>query len=139
MLSDVYDGNLWQKLIASGYLNSPTSLACMLNVDWYQDFTKTIYSSGSVYLVILNLPREIRMKEENMILLAEIPGPNEPTTMEYYLKPLVKELKVLDKGVVLDDGRILRMRLQCISCDSPATRKVSYILLRFMLPLTHTH
>ena len=49
-----------------------------------------------IFLAILNLPRELRYKPENVILCGIIPGPHEPElTINSYLEPLVDELILL--------------------------------------------
>jgi len=60
-------------------------------------FSQSQYSVGVLYLVILNLPRDIRFKPENIIIAGIIPGPHEPKPNEInsYLRPLVKELNHL--------------------------------------------
>lgn len=52
-------------------------------------------------MVLMNLPREIRFKAENVMLVGIIPGPHEPKLTIYtYLRPLVAELNVLwDDGI----------------------------------------
>lgn len=69
----------------------------MLNCDWFQPFDLSTYSVGVLYLVILNLPRAIRFKPENILIADVIPGPKEPSLSEInsYLRPLVKELNSL--------------------------------------------
>ena len=47
------------------------SLCITLNVDWWQPFEKTIYSMGGVYSSVLNLPRDIRQKLDNIFTLGE--------------------------------------------------------------------
>lgn len=65
----------------------------MLNCDGFQPFKHTQYSVGVLYLVLLNLPRSLRFKPENVIIVGIIPGPSEPKlTINSYLKPFVKEL-----------------------------------------------
>ena len=59
-----------------------------------------------------------------------IPGPHEPKgNINSYLKPLVKELKELWTGVVMPTASgtqvLVRAALMCVSCDTPASRKVS--------------
>ena len=80
-LSDIYNGKVWSDFLTiSGqpFLQSPFSLALMLNVDWFQPFKHTTYSVGAVYITIMNLPWALHFKCENVILLALIPGPSEP-------------------------------------------------------------
>ena len=65
-----------------------------MNVDWFQPFTRTQFSVGAIYLAIQNLPRSLRYKDENVILVGVIPGPSEPSlTINSYLAPLVQELQ----------------------------------------------
>lgn len=75
----------------------------MLNVDWFNLFIHNIYLVGVVYLTILNLPRALRFKRENIILYGLIPGRSEPLlNINTYLEPLVKDFLVLWKGVLLN-------------------------------------
>ena len=53
--------------------------------------------------LILNLPREIRYKRENVILVGLIPSPKEPPlTITSYISPLVSELLELRYGVIME-------------------------------------
>ena len=76
------------------FLSSPFSYMVTLNVDWFQPFVRTQYSLGAIYLSIQNLPRELRYKEENILLVGLLPGPSEPSrSIDPYLSPLITELK----------------------------------------------
>lgn len=68
-LCDVYDGKVWKDFIQNGFLSEHHNLALMLNIDWFQPFKLTQYSVGVIYLVIMNLPRSIRFKSENVIIV----------------------------------------------------------------------
>ena len=46
-----------------------------MNVDWFE---RGVYSTGVIYLTILNLPRNERYKPKNNIVFGIIPGPKEP-------------------------------------------------------------
>lgn len=50
-------------------------------------------------MTVLNLPRDVRYKRENVILCSLIPGPKEPANVNPFLKPLVEELLELWDGV----------------------------------------
>ena len=84
------------------------------------------YSVGVIYVVLMNLPREIRFKRENVIIVGLIPGPKEPPeVINSYLTPLVCELLKLWSGVCLQisDEITIRGALLCVGCDLPAGRK----------------
>ena len=96
-LTDVYDGCLWREWSTHDgkpFLQMPGNLLLMLNIDWFQPFIHTQYSIGVIYLVIQNLPRAIRFKPENVIIVSTIPGPKEPdyNHMNPYLVPMVNDL-----------------------------------------------
>lgn len=129
---DVYDGNIWADFLF--YKNSPflaqkNSLGLMMNIDWFQPYKHRTYSIGVIYLVVMNLPREIRFKRENIIIVGLLPGPSEPPlTINTYLTPLVSDLILLWKGYTfkLPDNNTVSVRcaLLCVACDLPAGRKV---------------
>ena len=128
-MTDVYDGKLWKEW--KNYLDIPGNLLLMINVDWFRPFKHVPYSVGVIYLVILNLPRKIRFKPENIIIIGTIPGPREPKlNINSYLKPMVDELLTLWKGVSIEStksilgARTIRVALCCICSDIPAIRKL---------------
>jgi hypothetical protein len=41
----------------------------MINIDWWQKFKRTVHSLGGIYSSILNLPRDIRQKLDNIFTL----------------------------------------------------------------------
>lgn len=96
----LYSGNVWNEFSSNSFLKDRNSIAFFLNIDWFQPFKHRVYSIGVIYLAILNVPRVIRYKRENIILIGLIPGPSEPSkTMNTYLSPLVSELLTLWNGV----------------------------------------
>jgi hypothetical protein len=60
----------------------------------------------------------------HLTILANIPGPSEPKTsqMNHILRPLVDELKLLERGIVIDGLRV-RAKVFNWACDLPALRK----------------
>lgn len=131
-LSDVYCGRVWNDFFlykGQPFLSAPNNIALMLNIDWFQPFKHRVYSIGVMYLAIMNLPRAVRFKRENIILVGLIPGPSEPSkTMNTYLTPLVADLLTLWDGVsfsTYNNGtQLIRCALLCVGCDLPAARKV---------------
>ena len=91
-----------------------------------------MYAVGVVFMSLLNLPRHVRYNQENFILCGLIPGPKEPSlNVNSFLEPLIEDLLLLWRGkeVDLPSGTIcMRAALICISCDSPAMRKVGGFL-----------
>lgn len=94
-------------------------MALMMNIDWYQPYKFSEYSVGVIYMVVLNLPREERFKEENLIIVGLIPGPKEPKIhVNSFLDPLVDELLQLWEGVQLPNSQTLRAAILCLSSDN---------------------
>ena len=133
VLADVYDGRVWKEFLTykgRPFLTNKHNIGLMLNCDWFQPFEHTNYSVGVLYLVILNLPRTIRFKPENVLIVGIIPGPSEPNYSEInsYLRPLVKELNSLwTEGFTLPrngDRIVIHAALLATVCDIPATAKI---------------
>ena len=127
---DIYDGRVWSKFQHFNnkpFLSDPLSLALAINIDWFQPYIN--YSVGAVYLVILNLPRHLRYKQENVILIGILPDPREPShNINSYLRPLTDELLHFWNGVHFSVHgflvkKVVRCALICASCDIPARRK----------------
>ena len=131
-LADIYDGKIWKEMKwkdGSRFFDKEHNLGLMLNCDWFPPFERTEYSVGVLYAVILNLPRAIRFKPENVIIISIIPGPSEPPlTINTYLKPLVDELLDLWEDGVSIRGMKFNVALVCIACDRPAAHKIGGFL-----------
>ena len=141
LYTDIYDGNVWKTFPSS--LDNPgtqfftnetadSNLGIMINLDWFQPFDSSAYSSSVIYGVICNLPREVRFKRENMLYLGLLPGPNEVKlhNINHYLSPIIDELLELWNGFDLPStnlypaGKRIRMAVICCSNDIPAARKL---------------
>ena len=82
------------------FLSAACTYAFLLNIDWFQPYERSIYSVGVIYLVLLNLPRSLRYKRENIMLLGVTPGPTEPSVLiNTYLKSLVLDFLKLWDGL----------------------------------------
>ena len=134
VFSDITDGLVWKEIVescvAEGTNQSPRNiLGLLLNIDWFQPFKHIAYSVGVIYDVIINLPRSIRFKEENVIILGVIPGPHEPIKhVNSYLGPFVNEMLKLKVGTWFDTPfgyQFLKCYVVCLSADIPATRKAA--------------
>ncbi len=133
LMNDIYDGEIWkdfQNFDGKPFLSEPFSFGFMINVDWFQPFKHTQYSVGAIYMTILNLPRHIRNKPSNILLIGLLPGPHEPPlNMNSYIDPLVKELETLWVGKEMNvhgfsSKQVVRCALLCAACDLPAGRKL---------------
>lgn len=101
-----------------------------INIDWMGMTTGMRYSTGVIYLYLLNLDAHDRILQHNSILIGIIPH-NSKGTMDVnkYLKPLVDELHHLWKGVIMNthaypDGRLVRAAVILAMADAPATKKL---------------
>lgn len=81
LMCDVFDGRMWKEFERNGslFFSDTFSFGFMINVDWFQPYKHTQYSVGVVFLTVLNLPRHLRNKRNNVMLIGIIPGPHEPS------------------------------------------------------------
>ena len=136
VMEDVYDGNIWKEFQVYGdrpFLSNPFAFGLMMNIDWFIPYKHLTYSVGVVYLTIMNLPRNLRYKRENILLVGIIPGPHEPShDINSYLDPLVKELLLFWDGIHLDvhgcHKALVQCALLCLACDLPVGRKAGGFL-----------
>ena len=79
-------------------------------------------------MVLINLPHEIRFREENVIIIGAIPGPKEPKgIMILFLKPPFDELLHLWNCVIIKENygeTYYEFALIGSSSDLLATRKL---------------
>ena len=133
-MCDIYDGQIWkdfQCINGVPFLAVHHNLALMLNIDWFRPYKHTPYSVGAIYMIVTNLPRSIRFRKENVILVGIVPGPSEPPlNMNSFLKPLVDDLISLwTDGITVSSPDsphpiTVKAALICVACDIPACRKV---------------
>ncbi|KAG9270975.1 hypothetical protein AMEX_G13841 [Astyanax mexicanus] len=137
MYTDVYDGQIWKQFMyvqGRPFLAEANNMGLMLNVDWFQPYKSIHDSVGVMYLVVMNLPREERFKEENIIVAGIIPGPHEPKKhINGFLNVLVGDLCKLWHGQYLKDSSLMgkqlyRAAILCLASDIPAARKTGGFL-----------
>ena len=87
----------------SKFADEPRNVRLCLSSDGFQPYTnmRTSYSIWPVFLVPLNLPPWMCMKQQNVMLSMLIPGPDGPgDAIDIYLQPLVEELiELWDEGI----------------------------------------
>ncbi|EXX57951.1 hypothetical protein RirG_202350 [Rhizophagus irregularis DAOM 197198w] len=133
MLADIYDGKIWKTFPDTSDIpfftpeTADSHLGIMINLDWFQPFESSVYSCGAIYGVICNLPREIRFKKENMLMLGLLPGPSEVKLhkINHYLALIVDELLEFWDGIEIPAAeKNIRLALICCLNDIPAARKL---------------
>ena len=132
VMADIYDGAVWKSFLDrhnNYFFENKNNLGLLINIDFFQPYKHVRYSVGAIYLAILNFPRHLRYRKENMILLGIIPGPHEPKlTVNSFLEPLVLELVKLWEGIEIstpEGKKVVHAAIICNSSDVPACRKVS--------------
>ena len=115
-------------------LSSKYSLGLILYVDWFKPYKHVEYSVGAIYIAVLNYPRQLRYKRENIILVGVLPGPHEPSLqMNAFLELLVRDLLKLWTGVDMDtsDGvKKVRAALLCASSFLPQENSVDLLVIQ---------
>ncbi|GBB96049.1 hypothetical protein RclHR1_26700001 [Rhizophagus clarus] len=130
ILTDIYDGQVWQNFKGTNNKDSPnffqpevtdSHLSLMLNLNWFQPYNGIMYSTGVIYAAICNLP-----------ILGLLPGSNEVSLykINHYLVLIINELTLLWNRVTLDktyeyqETRKIQAALILILCDILAARKI---------------
>lgn len=70
---DLYDGKVWNEFQVYGrqsFLADPFSIAVIMNIDWFKPYKHLEYKVGAIYMTVMNLPRYLRYKQENCILIS---------------------------------------------------------------------
>ena len=125
-LEDIYDGSLYkQHTISGGILNVWNNLSLTWNVDGTPIFKSSKFSLWPLYLIVNELPYHLRMLKENTLFAGLWFGEMKPN-MQLFLKPLVKELSVLEtSGVKVTSPLypqpfVSKVILLAGTCDLPA-------------------
>ena len=98
-IGDIFDGARYKTLVSSGFFSDYRDVALMASTDGYQIFRQKRDDCWVILLINANLPPDIRIQKENLMISALIPGPRVPKNFNSFLQPLVNELKQL-QGIV---------------------------------------
>jgi hypothetical protein len=136
IICDNYDATSWRqrrchlnKLYHRHNDGTRLPLTVTLVLDWFGLWSTTQYSAGTIYLIIDQLPIEVRYQRKWVIALAALPGGSEKKiNLSHLLKPLVTELLELWRGRMFNtyaypDGRLVEVILSMVLCDSIAARR----------------
>jgi hypothetical protein len=98
---DIFDGELYKELVEDGLFSDERDIALIGTTDGYQIFRQKTDSCWIVMFINANLSSTIRVKKENLLISAIIPGPNQPKDFNSFLWPIIDELKILQGKVKL--------------------------------------
>ena len=121
MLCDIQDGSGFRKIQHEyGTLTSPESLGMILFTDGVPLWKSSSQSLWPIYLAVANLPPNIRMRKDNLLLSAVWVGKGKPK-MEQLLRPTLAMLKQLERdGVMVNTPfgvKMIRAVLLCAVFD----------------------
>ena len=92
---DIFDGELYKELVEEGFFEHEWDIALIGSTDGYQIFRQKTDDCWIVMFINANLSPDIRVKKENLLISAIIPGPNQPKDFNSFLRPIIDELKIL--------------------------------------------
>ncbi|CAG8523147.1 33902_t:CDS:2 [Gigaspora margarita] len=126
---DIFDANQYKSSVKSGLFLDPCDVALTASTDGYQLFKKKQNDCWVILLLNANLLLFLRVKKENLMIVAIIPGPKSPKNFNSFLQPLIEELKCLEVGVpcydaLLQKTFILHSHILSWSGDIPAISKI---------------
>lgn len=99
VLQDIQDGSVVKNLMKPGeFLSIPEHLGLILNTDGVQTFNSSKHSMWPVFLMVSNLPPQVRILEQYIILAAVWFGPKKPSNMSVILRPVLDKIKLLSMG-----------------------------------------
>ncbi|KAL7279548.1 hypothetical protein ACG7TL_005946 [Trametes sanguinea] len=111
--------------ILQRFVALPMGLILMFNIDWFRGLKRGKYSVGAIYCTICNNPRSKRFLREETILIAIIPGPEEPSLeqLNSVLEIFVLEAHQLYKAYQYrEDNRYLKYAFRA-RYEDQATRE----------------
>ena len=126
---DYWDALLYQQQ-KEGLFQDEHDIGLAFSTDGLSLFNVGQFSIWPLVLINLNLPPELRVKKENILLCGIIPGPNSPKDIHSFLQPFIDELLQLEAGVPrVHDGSneslfTLHAYLCLCSGDLPAIAKM---------------
>jgi hypothetical protein len=131
LMEDVFDGNVFKRLYraeACDYLEGRSRalpIFLKFSADGFNPFSNRVtYSSYNFMFEILNLPRDVRIKVENMLLFTIAPGPDIPPSMIGILDLVVHEMLRLSETGIKIGGHFVKLKIGLIVADLPAVRKL---------------
>lgn len=100
-ISDIYDGKLYKELIDDRLLSDERDILLTASCDRFQLFKQKREDCWVLIMINNNLPPEVRVKKKNLLVVAVIPGPNQPKDFNSFLRPTINELKLLEGNYII--------------------------------------
>lgn len=94
-IGDIFDGKCYLDLLKNGHFQDEHDIALTGSIDGYQIFRQKTDDCWIVLFINGNLPPEVRVLKENLLITSIIPGPKEPKDFNSFINPIVVELKKL--------------------------------------------
>ncbi|GET57996.1 transposase domain-containing protein [Rhizophagus irregularis DAOM 181602=DAOM 197198] len=131
-IGDIFDGLIYKELLNDAYFPDPRDVAFTASCDGYQIFRQKTDDCWVFLFINNNLPQELRVKKENLMVTLIIPGPKQPQDFNSFLYPLIQEMKMLQDGILCYDGNkkeyfTLRAHILAWTGDLPALSKILYL------------
>jgi hypothetical protein len=104
VIDDWWAANRYKQLRRDGLITAPTDIVLQLELDGVQAKERGSHTSNPVILYLLNLPPELRTREDNLLLSMHIPGPRKHGDLDSFLRPLINELLELEAGIDMTDS-----------------------------------
>ena len=73
-IGDIFDGRLYKELVEDGYFTDKRDIALIGSTDGYQIFKQRTDDCWVIMFINANLPPDVRVKKENLLISAIIPG-----------------------------------------------------------------
>ena len=85
-ISDIFDGRLYKELTEDGYFKDERDIALIGSTDGYQIFKQKTDDCWVIMFINANLPPDVRVKKENLLISAIIPGNLFIFKFKFYIK-----------------------------------------------------
>jgi hypothetical protein len=105
-IGDIFDGLVYKELLNEEYFPNPRDVAFTASCDGYQIFRQKTDDCWVFLFLNNNLPQELRVKKENLMVALIVPGPKQPQDFNSFLFPLIQEMKILE-GIIKNVKKII--------------------------------
>ena len=93
---DIFDGTLYQQHLSNGLFSDSRDIILIGSLDGYQLFRQKRDDCWVIMFINCNLAPDIRVKKQNLLIGAIIPGPKSPNNMNSFFAPIINKLKKLE-------------------------------------------